>query len=138
MKKLVSIVLAVAMILSLTSVCMTALADPCNNHTYTLHYGGGAYIWQRKNDSYHERWYLQVQVCSKCGTTGAYVYVKPTVPDPKMPDVTERHTFSGQYRDQHIAGTTTHVFYRICSVCNGSYGSITKNCAGGNAHVTYP
>lgn len=137
MKKPVALLLALAM---LSALAATASAAECDGHTYTSQFGGiSQYIWDRKDGECHARKYLSIDVCTKCGATGARKYIEPTVCEYGMIQEKEYHVFSGNYRKERRAGTPFICFIRrVCSDCNGLFERVVRNCPRGSLHVTSP
>lgn len=134
MKKLVALVLAVVI---LSALIATAVAADCGSHTYIWEKVESAWYWGKYDDTWHCKVYMYIQVCTKCGCTGATKYIAPSAET--LQDADKRyHQYSGNVVSSHNAGTTTHTFYKKCDICQKGYGEAkTIDCPGGNAHVTY-
>ncbi len=122
-KRIISMVILVAVFLSVTSVVMAEVTPPCGHSKYTKKYMHVTYAYL--NQKYHTV-YSDVEVtCDVCGktSTGREVSTAP-------------HNDRTKY-DYHSPTSSEHIFKVICSHCNAQVKMATITCFG-EPHVSAP
>lgn len=84
------------------------------------------------NGEKHQEFRRYVIMCGDCGRLMSETYSA-------LAGTEWYHTAGNKWFDGgHVSGQAKHVFYKLCTKCNGRTKDTTTDCAGNGLHVTHP